>query len=127
MRLSLDGMKSTLKSMVGAQKGVDAQTQASVEKFTKRLYTEIYITSPVDTGHYKNSWRMERPEPMEIHIINDADYANHLIYPNTQMIGATGADRPSVGILHNVRGIVHNHRGKLDAQIEGDLQSHLRV
>lgn len=127
MRLNVKNLTNTLKNMVGAETAIDARTQAELEQFVDSLYEEIYQTSPVDTGTYKGNWEIVRKDDKEIHIKNETDYSVHLVFPNERMIGAKGADVPSRGILHNVRGIVHRRRKDLRVETREGLSNQLDV
>lgn len=70
---------------------------------------EIESTAPVDTGEYQESWKLIEVKENMIVLVNTADHAKYVVFPNTKMKGVASADDPARGILHNVRGIVKDN------------------
>lgn len=112
--LVTSGFDSTMASLRIKSSNIISGTEEATRKQAEEILKEIQETAPVDTGRYKNDWRIEE-EGDFIFIINDVPYGQHLVFPNANFVGSPHADDPGAGILHNVRGIVHsNQSGFLD-------------
>lgn len=112
-------MDADLKGMNDVQQGIDNKKNGAVvaiaqggREHAEYLLQRIRNTAPVDSGEYKNDWRIEddRGGDDEIHIVNSVPYGAYLVFPNQRMIGSIKADDPSRGIIHNVRGLVHSEQ-----------------
>lgn len=83
-------------------------TNDELRDLAEDILDEIEATAPVDTGEYKSSWRIEEISEGEVWLVNDAEHAPYLVFPNSwfREIGVGN----SVGILHNVKAIVYSYR-----------------
>lgn len=93
------------------------QTAASVKK-------DIEDTAPVDTGDYKGSWYTKQASENLVFILSDGDKAPHnvhLLFPNSNFVGSPGADIPSQGIYHNVKGIAKSYNDELLENLTNEI------
>lgn len=116
MGLETSGFEESLNNLRSMNGNIVAAVDGGTEEYAEMLLEEIKRTAPVNTGRYKNDWRIEKHGDW-IFIVNDVPYGPHLVFPNPQFVGAESADVPSVGILHNVRGIVHSNKSEAEGGI----------
>lgn len=90
-----------LQAMSEASKG---QAHDAVRELGEEIKAEFENTAPVDSGEYRDSWYLVEGGEEVVYIINNADHAKYVVFPNKAMLGVTTADDPARGILHNVRG-----------------------
>lgn len=83
---------------------------------------DLEESSPVDSGEYQKSWYILPVDNDEVWILNEAEHAQYVMLPNTQMINASGADLPAQGILHNVKGRAKQHNDSLKQNVIQELQ-----
>lgn len=88
---------------------------------------EIERTSPVDTREYQNSWYIKPVAEDEVWILNRADHAKFLVLPNSNFIGSSGADIPTQGIYHNIKGIAKGEQSGLVSAIQDQIMQLLRI
>lgn len=108
----LVGMKDTLDGIDDKTNDAILATVQGGREHAEHLLRKIQMTAPVDSGEYRDDWRIETDKGAddEIHIVNSTDHGPFLVFPNTRMIGSTRADDPARGIIHNVRGIVFSEQ-----------------
>lgn len=114
-------INAKLKSLQAAVGEVADEVQ---DEEAEALKEEVVRTSPVRSGTYQGNWKLEEKGDV-IFLRNDTDYAKYLVYPNAKMRGSPKADKPSAGILHNVRGIVHKHKAKYESNMTSKIRSTL--
>lgn len=102
--------RNNLESLASASPG---KANDALKEFAEDTKRELQSTSPVDTGEYKASWELIEVAEDEVWLVNTAPHAKYVAFPNAQMVGVTSADDPARGILHNVRGIVHQREKAL--------------
>lgn len=95
--------------------GADDDVDEAVKSFGEDLLEQFIQTSPVDTGYYRSNWEFEKPKDRVVKLVNRTDYAPYLTQPNSQMVGAEGAD--ARGILHNVRGMAFSRKSEFRARV----------
>lgn len=101
----------------------DNAAEAHLDAFADSLLNEIQQTAPVDTGTYRDDWSKDKKSSNEIWLTNDISYGPYLVFPNSRMTRASGAD--SQGILHNVRGIVHSHGSQFGEDFSAEFNSQM--
>ncbi|MFB6236935.1 MAG: HK97 gp10 family phage protein [Halopenitus sp.] len=109
----INGFENTQSNLTDIDGRVVAAKDDATEAYAKSLLREIKKTAPVDTGEYKNDWRIEErdSDPRgDVFIVNSTLHGPYLVFPNQKMVGSEKADDPSRGIIHNVRGIVQGHK-----------------
>jgi len=117
--IEVDGANDVIAELESAADPGD-EVGGELESFARDLLDEFVQTSPVDTGEYRSSWSMERRNKYVVLLKNDADHAPYLVYPNSQMVGARGAN--SRGILHNVRGMTFEKKSEFRDAIEAGVE-----
>lgn len=105
-----------------ATKGV---ANDALREFGEEVKEEFEATAPVDTGEYRDSWFIVEARDDLIYIVNSADHAKYLVFPNSRFKGHEGADAPARGIYHNIRGIVHSKRSEWEAGLLGKIRNKL--
>lgn len=105
----VSGFDETQGSLDSATDTIVASTKEGTRAYAEFLLKRIQETAPVETGEYKNDWRIEQRmiegDKVTV-IVNTTDHGPYLVFPNQTMVGSESADDPARGIIHNVRGIV---------------------
>lgn len=117
-----DQMANRLDSLSNA---VSGSTDEGLKETAIEIKADIEETAPVDTGDYKDSWELEEVAEDEIWVISRGDDAPHnqfVMLPNSKMVGSSKADLPSVGVLHNVKGVARNHQNDLVSNIKNAIE-----
>lgn len=117
-----DAIKEGIDEFVEKSKGT---ANDALREMAEDIKDEIEATAPVDTGEYKESWSIVEVSENHVVIVNEADHAKYLVFPNSKMQGVSSADDPARGILHNVRGIVRNNINEHRASFVQRLKSKL--
>lgn len=117
-----EGIKDDMTKFVNETKGV--ANEALVE-FAKECKDEIESTAPVDTGEYRDSWYIIQAKENLVYLVNNAEHGKYVVFPNSAMVGSPSADLPSQGILHNVRGIIHEKKSEYEASFIQKLRNKL--
>lgn len=103
---SIHGMESLDGSFAKMKAQAPGKANEELVEVAEELKDEIQKTAPYDTGEYHDSWSIEEISEDTVFLVNDADHAPHVVFPNPVMQGVSTADDPAAGILHNVRRIV---------------------
>lgn len=98
------------------------RTNQALLETAREVKSDLEETAPVDTGEYKKSWYIVQIDYNEVWILNEADHAKYVMMPNSKMIGSTAADLPSMGILHNVKGVARSHQSTLNSRMAEELK-----
>ena len=101
---------------------VRRRTNNALRKTAEEVKEDLVESSPVDDGVYQRSWYIQPISYNEIWILNEADHAQYVMLPNTQMINATGADFPAQGILHGVKSRARQHSDSYRQNMVQELQ-----
>lgn len=117
-----------IESRLG-QLGTNARerTNDALRETAEDVKADLEDTSPVDTGQYRDSWYIFEAAEDEVWVLNSTDYAKHVMLPNSRMQGSTKADMPSMGILHNVKGVARQHQKGLKLNMSESLQRMLKA
>lgn len=94
--------------------------EALVE-FAEEVKEEIETTAPVDTGEYRDSWRIEEVRENEVWLVSDAEHGKYIVFPNANFVGHPNADDPGRGIYHNIRGIIKKKRSEFEATVAAKM------
>jgi hypothetical protein len=98
------------------------RTKQALMETAREVKKDLEKTSPVDTGEYRDSWYVYPAKSEEVWILNEADHAEYVMLPNSQMVGSTKADLPAQGLLHNVKGVARKHSDEYRGNFIEQLQ-----
>lgn len=125
-RVEVQGEAEVLRSLKTADAAVSNAVKEVQKDNAEEIKKRIEDTAPVRTGRYRDDWELK--EKGGVHYLkNTISYAPYLVYPNGRFVGSAAADDPSRGILHNVRGIVHEQREKYKKSMIKDVRKTLEA
>lgn len=113
--IEIDGAEQTMSELAAAVSSAEDDVDEAEADFAEDLLRQFIRTSPVDSGYYRSQWELKKPTDRVVKLVNSADYAPYLVYPNSRMVGAEGAN--SRGILHNVRGMAFKRKTEFRTRI----------
>ena len=102
---------------------VPGETNDALLEVAEKVQKRLEDTSPVDTGEYQDSWYIHEVEEEEVWVLNEADHAQYVMLENSRMQGSDKADLPSVGILHNVKGVAREEKKNLNMGLSDAIQN----
>lgn len=123
--VGMSDVSHTQEQFEAAAEASKGNANDALREFAEEVRDEFEETSPVDTGEYKSSWFIIEADDNLVYIVNSANHAKYLVFPNSHFMGNPGADVPSRGIYHNVRGIVHQKKSEWEASLLGKLRNKL--
>lgn len=97
------------------------RTNQQLMEKAREVKADLEDTAPVDTGEYRDSWYVFPAKRNEVWVLNEADHTQYVMLPNSNFVGKAGADVPSQGILHNVKGIAQGHSSGLASDIQKEI------
>lgn len=125
-RVEVQGEAEVLRSLKTADAAVSKAVREVQKDNAEEVKERIEETAPVRTGDYRDDWELKEKGGV-YYLKNTIKYAPYLVYPNSRFVGSGAADDPGRGILHNVRGIVHEQREKYKKSMIKDVRKTLEV
>lgn len=104
-----------------ASKATEGNANDAVVELAEEIKEEFEDTAPVDTGEYRDSWFLVEAEENLVYLVNSADHAKYIVFPNSRFVGHPGADAPGRGIYHNIRGIAHSKKSEWQQTLIGRI------
>ena len=114
-----DKVSNRLDAIADGSRG---KTNEALVEVAEEVKEDLEDTSPVDDGVYVDSWYIYEAKEDEVWILNSAEHAKFVMFPNSKMVGSNKADLPAQGILHNVEGIAKSHNKNLMQAISEKIQ-----
>jgi hypothetical protein len=122
----VDGNIDQLESQVDELSALGKEAvNNGLQKTAAEVKKDIEDTAPVDTGDYEGSWYTKQVSENLVFVLSDSDKAPHnvhLLFPNSNFVGSPGADIPSQGIYHNVKGVAKSHNDDLIENITNEVE-----
>ena len=116
-----EGLDEQIDSLTS---GISEKTDEALKETAQEIKEDIEDTAPVDTGDYRDSWYIVEGDEETVFILSDGNAAPHnkyLLLPNQNFVGSPGADIPSQGIYHNVKGVAESHQTGLKNNLSNIL------
>lgn len=123
--VGISGASNTQEQLKMASEAASGNANEALVEFCEEVKEEFEDTAPVDTGHYRDSWFLIEADDNLVYIVNSANHAKYLVFPNSRFRGHPGADAPGLGIYHNIRGILHSKQSEWEASLLGKLRNKL--
>jgi hypothetical protein len=102
MGMTIDGLEALQKKLEDMARKTPAAGAKFLAQEGELLRGRAAENTPVDTGHLRNSWKMQQVSPSRVEVTNNVEYAAHVEYGHRVKIHGkfTGKVVPGDKMLH---------------------------